>query len=147
MTYRVEADYAGVSCYFDHDFNHPPISDNFTADDFSREYDAAFDILAEELSTVGTVDANGFGDGDFSMSRYVDLNRSITAVAYTPTAQSPAAISAAHTALQRLSEEYVFCFDAHPSYICVRRDGIVIGHTTNGDFSVLRAFGFPTAIA
>ncbi len=147
MIYRVEADYAGVSCYFDHNFNYPTVSDSFTTDDFTREYDAAFDCLAEALSTVGTVDTNGFGEADFSMSRYVDLNRSITAVAYTPIAQSPAAVSAAHAALQRLSKEYVFCFDAHPSYICVRRDGTVVGHTTNGDLSVLHAFGFPTANA
>ena len=147
MIFRITPNYDDVSCYLDRKFNHPSISDSFTRDDFASEYDTAFDAIAEELASVGVVNTDGMGDGDFIMSRYVSLNRSITVVADTPVALSPAALTAVHRALQRLPEEYVVSFDADPTYVCVRRDGTVIGHSTDGDLSTLHAFGFPTANA
>jgi len=147
MTFQVASSYDDVTCFLDRRFNHPILSDSFTQDDFAREYDAAFDTIAEELSAAGVVATDGMSGGDFVMSRYVDLSRAITVVADTPHAISPVALEAAHTARQRLPEEYVVCFDAHPTYVCVRRNGTVIGHSTDGDFSALHAFGFPTAIA
>jgi hypothetical protein len=143
MQFQIAQKYEEVSRFLDREFNYPAICETFTKQDFEREYDAAFDIIAEELSMVGVVDTDGFGEGDFSMSRYVDLNRSINVVAYTPVARSFASIVAAHAALQKLHEEYVVSFDAHPSYISVRRDGTVIGYCGNEDLSILRAFGFP----
>jgi len=144
VNFLIAQNYSEVSCFFDQKFNYPIISESFSIDDFAREYDSAFDVLAEALSAVGAVDTDGSGNGDFSMSRYVPLNRSITVVTDTLVARSLASIVAAHTALQRLSEEYVFSFDVHPSYVSVCRDGTAIGHATNGDLSILRAFGFPT---
>lgn len=147
MTFRIAQNYDDVSCYLDRKFNYPTISDSFTRDAFALEYDAAFDAIAGELASVGVVNTDGMGDGDFIMSRYVGLNRAITVVADTPTALSSAAIAAAHRALQGLPEEYVVSFDADPSYVSVRRDGTVIGHSTDGNFSTLHAFGFPIANA
>jgi len=124
MTFRIAPTYDEVGCFLDREFNYPEFSDSFTEEDFRREYDAAFDALAEELSSVGSV-SDGFSDGDFSMSRYVDLNRNITVVAYSDIATSPEALRASHAVLQSLPEEYVLSFDAHPTYVCVRRDGTV----------------------
>ena len=142
MTFRIAPTYDEVGCFLDRLFNYPEFSASFTEEDFRREYDAAFDALAEELSSVGLV-SDGFGDGDFSMSRYVDLNRNIAVVAYSDIARSPKTLSASHAVLQNLPEEYVISFDAHPTYVCVRRNGNVIGHTTDGSSQTLRAFGFP----
>ena len=144
MNFRVTSNYDDVSRFLDRWFNHPILSDGFTRDDFAQEYDASFDTIAEGLSTVGVVNTSGLGEGDFLMYRYVSLNRSITVVADSPIAVSLTAIEAAHAALQRLPQEYVISFDAHPTYVCVLRDGTVIGHSTNGDLSTLQAFGFPT---
>jgi len=143
MTFRIAPTYDEVGCFLDRKFNYPEFSASFTEEDFRREYDSAFDILAEELCSVGAVSTDGFGNGDFSMYRYVDLNRSITVVTYGDIATSPGAVSASYAVLQRLPEEYVISFDAHPTYVCVRRDGTVIGHATDGSTKTLRKFGFP----
>lgn len=143
MQFQIVQKYEDVSRFLDRRFNYPTISGSFTKEHFEREYDAAFDIIAGELSMVGVVDTDGFGDGDFSMSRYVDLNRSINVVADTPVARSLASVVAAHAALQKLPEEYVVSFDAHPSYVSVQRDGTVIGYCGTGDLAILCAFGFP----
>jgi hypothetical protein len=143
MQFQITGKYEDVSQCFDRDFNYPTICGSFTEVDFEREYDAAFNIIADELSMVGVVDTDGSGDYDFSMSRYVDLNRSISVVADTPVARSLASIVAAHAALQKLREEYVVSLDADSTYVCVRRDGTVIGYCGSGDLSILHAFGFP----
>ena len=114
MRSRVATDYAEVSCYLDRKFNYPEFSEKYTREDFAKEYDAAFDLIAEELAKVGSVNTTGLGEGDFSMSRYVDLNRAITVVVDCPEVLSSLVFAAAVTALQRLPEEYVLSFDCHP---------------------------------
>jgi hypothetical protein len=143
MTFRIVPSYEEISQRIDQRFNYPEISESFTEEDFSREYDAAFNAISEELSKVAFVNDTGRGEGDFKMYRWVDLNRSILVVASTPSALSPESARAAHAALQRLPVEYVVGFDAHPTYICVHRDGSVIGFSANGSLEKLHAFGFP----
>ena len=145
MTFRI-VPYDEISKLMERSFNHPELSDSFTRDDFAHEYDNAFNTIAEELSAVALVNATGLGDGDFTMYRYVDLNRAIMVVADTAAAISPDSLRAAHSALQRLPTEYVVGFDAHPTYVCIRRDGSVIGCSDDSSTTTLLAFGFPKSI-
>jgi arginase family enzyme len=122
-------------------FNYPEIGITFTRRDFELEFDNAHDVLIRWLTEVGTV-VEGAGEGDFSLYRYVDPNRAITIVLQGEHAFTPSLIKAVLSALSELTPEYIVQLDAHPVYVCIIRDGRVLGYEPAPDRGILTRLGF-----
>jgi len=140
LTYIRAADFAGIAAFINRVYNYPEFTETFTKSDFEKEFDFAHDVLIAHLSEVGDV-AEGESAGDFSLYRYVDPNRRITVVIESEAGFSPLTIHAVVGALQEISEDYVVALDAHPSYVCVFKDGRVLGFNGASE-DVLSKFGF-----
>ena len=135
--------YEEISPFVGQYYNYPAFTLSFTRKDFASEFDQAHDILIRHLSEVGAV-AEGTGDGDFSLYRYVDLNRAITVVLDGEAAFGSATIPAVLSALEEFSADYVICFDAHPVYCCVFKGGRVLGYEPEPGKGILARLGFPS---
>jgi hypothetical protein len=138
---RVE-NYEEIAPFLERRYNYPEFTSSFSRKDFEDEFDQAHDVLIRHLSGVGVV-VEGSGEGDFSLYRYVDLNRGITVVLKGEDAFRPATVQAVLSALEELPADYVICFDAHPTYVCVFRDGRVLGYEPEPRDGVLARLGFP----
>ena len=136
------ASYSEIAQFCDQRYNYPEFGPSFSWKDFEHEFDLCHDILIRCLSDVGAV-VEGSGEGDFSLYRYVDLNRGITVVLTSEAAFSRSTIQAVLSALEQFPTDYVVRFDAHPSYVCVFRDGRVLGYEPDPDNGVLARLGFP----
>ena len=87
-------EYEEISPYCDGPYNPPQFNEQFTINDFEREYDAAYDVLIECLTDVGDVDEES-DNGDFSMYRHVPLQqRSICVIATSQKGASMSTIEA-----------------------------------------------------
>jgi hypothetical protein len=135
--------YDEISPFIDQRYNYPEFTSSFSRKDFEDEFDQAHDALIRHLSEVGLV-VKGSGEGDFSLYRYVDLNRGITVVLQGEAAFSPATVPAVLSALEELPADYVIGFDAHPAYVCVFRDGRVLGYEPEPSNDALARLGFPS---
>jgi hypothetical protein len=141
--YTRVADYEQISPFIDQRYNYPEFTSSFSRKDFEDEFDQAHDALIRHLSKVGVV-AEGSGEGDFSLYRYVDLNRGITVVLDGEAAFSSATVAAVLSALEELPADYVIRFDANPAYVCVFKDGRVLGYEPEPSNGVLARLGFPS---
>lgn len=136
--------YGEIAPFIENRYNYPVFTPTFLRKDFEGEFDNAHDSLIKHLSEVGVV-VEGSGEGDFSLYRYVDLNRGITVVLQDEAAFSPATVSAVLSALEELPANYVVRFDAHPTYVCIFKDGRVLGYEPDPESGTLARLGFPTA--
>jgi hypothetical protein len=139
LAYKTVGSYGEIAPLIEGRYNEPEINGRFTHQSFETEYDAVYDALVGALEAVGDVDEPA-GGGDFRMSRYVTLVRSITIGVASERAMCAATLEAIAGVLRRCRIAYVACLDLHPSYVCICRDGSVLGY---GDASVLTKFGFP----
>jgi hypothetical protein len=144
IQYIVVQSYDDLTKYFDRHYNMPTIDSVFTQDDFSAEFYKAHDIIIAHMQSVGTV-AEGSGDADFSVYRYVDVSRNITVVVDKYGPEIIKAVLAAHA---EMPEEYVINFDMHPAYASIFRDGRVFGYPGDPERRaegrmILRKLGFP----
>ena len=137
------ATYEEISPFIDQYYNYPEFTFSFTRKDFENEFDQAHDTIIHHLSEVGEV-AEGTGEGDFNLYRYVPLNRGITVVLEGEAAFSSATVPAVLSALEELPADYVICFDAHPAYVCVFKDGQVLGYEPEPSKGTLARLGFPS---
>jgi hypothetical protein len=144
MNFRLDPNYEEFDAL--EPFNPPVFSASFTREDFSREYQSACQAVLRELSRVGSV-SSYIADGDFSLVAGEDIGRQVGFIANRPEAPSPAYVPAAQAALQSLPVEYIIIFEAEPAYVCVRRDGTVLGYCVDGSPEPLAAFGFPADTA
>jgi hypothetical protein len=142
LKFRYVASYSEVTPSIDQHFNYPKFTASFSKQDFEKEFDQAHDTLMAHLSNIGKV-VEGWGEGDFSLYRYVDLNRGITAVLESESAYKLDTIQAVLSALQALPTEYVIRLDAHPAYVCVFKDGRVLGYEPASHNGILSKLGFP----
>jgi hypothetical protein len=118
-------------------------ADNYTMADFEREYDDIYGALVEALSGIGDVDEHS-DNGDFSMSKYVPLrSRSISVVATSAKGATPETIKTMLQTLERLEHDYTFCLEVPKAFVCVAKDGRVMGYTTDGSNEPLKRLGFP----
>ena len=134
--------YAEIAPFVDQYYNYPEFTPSFSERDFEQEFDHANDIISQHLSKVGTV-VEGFSGEDFSLSRYVDLNRGIAVVLHGEAAFSPDAVEAVISGLNEIPADYVVRLDAHPAYVCIFKDGRVLGYEPEPGNAVLRRLGFP----
>lgn len=91
----------------------------------AANYDRFYDALVRHLQSVGT-HCEGFSNGDFSTSRYVDPNDVTVVVSDTETVFRSGAVDAALAAITETGASHMVIFDTG-SYIGVLPDGGVIG--------------------
>jgi hypothetical protein len=141
MNFRLDPDCSAISAI--EDASKPEFSDAFTREDFDREYTSACNLVLRELSRVGRVSLS-IGEGDFIMyAGCTPPMRVITLGAGRPDAALPGYVPAAHAALQALPPGYSIVFEDEPAYVCVCRDGAVLGYCVEGTLEPLAAWGFP----
>ena len=141
MDFRLDPDCEAIFAV--EDGRQPELSDTFTRADFDREYVSVREVVLRELSRVGSVSPS-IGGGDFVMVASGEPpRRVIILVAASPEVASPAYIPAAHAALQLLPAEYSIRFENEPAYVCVCRDGTVLGYYVGRSPEPLAAWGFP----
>ncbi len=73
------------------------------------------------------------------MNRYGAIKRSIKIAVTSERGMSVQTLEAIAGVLRRCRIAYVVCLDVDPGYVCVCRDGSVLGY---GEPGLLRRFGF-----
>ena len=139
LTYKTVASYDQILPMINGRCNEPEITGRFTPQSFEAEYDAVYDALVTALEAVGEV-AEGSSKGDFSMNRYVPIERSITIAITSERGMSLAALEAIAAVLRRCRIAYIVRLDVHAAYVFICRDGSVFGC---GSPEILKRFGFP----
>jgi hypothetical protein len=107
---------------------HLPLSEQ------AADYDRFYDALVRHLGTVGT-HCEGFSDGEFSTSRYVDPSDLTVVVSDTATVFRSGALNAALAAIAETGAQHMVVFDTG-SYIGVLPNGSVLGYSESEDLLV-----------
>lgn len=135
--------YADITLLLDKVYNKPEYTDDFTRDDFLREYKTVYKDVLQGLQNFGKFDATT--PADFSMGPPWAKSRKVGVCLESKRMAKPEVLSLLQSLLQRHEQAYLITIDvAHVegqhAYICIQKDGTILGYAD--DPTLLTPFGF-----